>query len=64
MGWVLRIKNFNIMGVSWKIQVLGGGRFGKKTINKKGWLKRGLGQLAKLVEGLAKTVIFSGWFRE
>ena len=40
---------------------MGGRRFGKKTINKKGCLKRELGQLAKLVGVLAKTVIFSGW---
>ena len=49
----LRMKNFSIMGVHWKIQFSGGG-FTKKMIYKGDFLKRGLGQFAYLRGGLGR----------
>ena len=50
---VLRMKNFNIFGVHWKIQLLGGVH--EKPISRGDCLKReGLEQLVDLREGLGK----------
>ena len=53
---VLRMKNFNILGVHWKIQLLGGGGGGSGKTNIEGRLpkKEGLGQFADLRGGLGK----------
>ena len=50
MEWVL--KKINTIGVHWKIPFLGG--IMKKPISRAYCLKRGLGQLADLREGLKK----------
>ena len=56
---VLKMKNFNILGVHWTIRLLGGG--GELTKNQYrvgiAW-KGGLGQFANLGGGLARK---SGW---
>ena len=50
---VLRMKNFNILGVHWKIQLLGGSQ--ETNIEGGDCIKRGeLGQLADLRGGLGK----------
>ena len=48
----LRMKNFSIMRVHWKIRNLGGVH--EKPIYRGNCLKKGLGQFAGLREGLAK----------
>ena len=59
MGWGLRIKDFNIMRVYWKIQFLRGGGGSQKNQYIGGIaLKRGLGQFSDLRGGLAKK---RGW---
>ena len=45
---VLRMKNFNIFGVHWKIRLLGRGGGLEKTIYREDCLKRGLGQFFDL----------------
>ena len=53
MRWVLRIKTFNIMGVHWKIRILGGeGESTKKTINR--CLKSGAWTVSRFKRGLRK----------
>ena len=52
---VLRMKNFNIFKVHWKIRLLGGGG-SQKTIYRGDCLKRGcLGHFVDLMGGLGKT---------
>ena len=45
------MKNFNILAVHWKIWILGGGRFTKKSILRRDCLKGGLEQFADLRGG-------------
>ena len=52
---LLGMKNFNILKVHWKIQLLGGGSC--KTTTEGGLSVKGLGQFADLRGGLGKR----GW---
>ena len=51
---VLRMKNFNILGVHWKIWLLGGGGLEKPICRGALHKKGGLGQFADLKGGLGK----------
>ena len=56
MGWGLRVKKLNIMGVHWKIWFLG--RVHEKANTQWGLSKKGaLGQFADLRGALAKGVV-------
>ena len=57
----LRINNFNIFGLYWKIRFLEGEGGGSQKTNIKRWdcLKRGLRQFADLRGALARN---RGWF--
>ena len=58
----LRMKNFNILGVHWKIWLLGG-EFKKNRYRGRDCQKRGLGQFADLRRGLAeKRGGGEGWY--
>ena len=63
MGWESKINIFNIIGVQWRIWLLGRGGSHTKTKNREDCFKRGLGQLADLIGGLAKEWCFwGGWY--
>ena len=61
---VLKMKNFNVLGVHWKIRLLGEGGGSRKTNIERGLSKKPpLGQFADLKEDLARkrgVVFFRG----